>query len=66
MNPVPQVITLTIPATWTAEQALAVFDLLDDLRDRIWAHYELPLRDLMIPTYQSSGPASDSNEDPPF
>jgi len=66
MNPRPQVITLTIPATWTAEQALAVFDLLDDLRDRIWAHYELPLRDLIIPTNQSSGPASDSNEDPPF
>ena len=25
-------------------QALAVIELLDDLRDRIWAHYELTLK----------------------
>ena len=25
------------------EQAMAVFALLDDLRDRVWAHYELAL-----------------------
>lgn len=32
-----------IDADWTPAQALAVIELLDDLRDRIWAHYELPL-----------------------
>ena len=29
----------TVDATWTPEQALAVWELLDDLRDRIWTHY---------------------------
>lgn len=32
-----------INAEWTPAQALAVFELLDDLRDRLWAHYELQL-----------------------
>lgn len=30
---------LLIDAEWTPEQALAVVELLDDLRERIWAHY---------------------------
>lgn|GEM_PF-3772105 len=29
----------TVDCTWTPEQALAVWELLDDLRDRIWTHY---------------------------
>lgn len=32
-----------IDADWTPTQALAVVELLDDLRDRIWAHYEVQL-----------------------
>jgi hypothetical protein len=28
-----------IPDYWTAEQALAVYDLLDDLRERVWDRY---------------------------
>jgi hypothetical protein len=27
--------TIVIPTTWTPEQALAVFELIDDLRDRL-------------------------------
>lgn len=34
---------LVIDADWTPEQAHAVIELLDDLRARIWAHYELAL-----------------------
>jgi len=34
---------LFIDPDWSAEQALAVIELLDDLRDRIWAHYGLEL-----------------------
>ncbi len=34
---------LLIDPQWTPEQAIAVIELLDDLRDRIWAHYELVL-----------------------
>ncbi|MBS0510517.1 MAG: hypothetical protein JSR42_04930 [Proteobacteria bacterium] len=34
---------LLIDADWTPEQARAVIELLDDLRERIWAHYQLAL-----------------------
>jgi hypothetical protein len=34
---------LLIDAAWTPEQARAVIELLDDLRERIWAHYQLVL-----------------------
>ena len=32
-------ITVEIPVTWTPEQALAVYELLDELRERIWEIY---------------------------
>ena len=32
---------------WTPEQALAVVELLDDLRDRIFEHYQLPIKELI-------------------
>lgn len=36
-------LNLFIDPRWSPEQALAVIELLDDLRDRIWAHYEVAL-----------------------
>ena len=49
----PKIIPFAIPADWTPEQALAVIDLLDDLRDRIWEHYNLKLHELLAgETYQ--------------
>jgi hypothetical protein len=44
-NALPLTIPLNIPAYWTPEQAVAVVELLDDLRDRIWAHYGVQLFD---------------------
>lgn len=38
-----QGIELLIDPNWSPDQALAVIELLDDLRDRIWSHYELAL-----------------------
>ena len=37
---------LLIDSDWTPEQAQAVFEVLDDLRERIWEHYALPLQEL--------------------
>ena len=37
----------TVDANWTPEQALAVWDLLDDLRDRVWIYYGLVIQNLM-------------------
>jgi hypothetical protein len=46
-------IDLAIPAYWSPEQALAVFELLDDLRDKIWAHYGLGLQQLIAEQQQT-------------
>ena len=40
-------LTVEIPRTWTPEEALAVFELIDDLRDKVWALYNLQLQDLL-------------------
>ena len=49
-----------IPAYWTPEQAFAVVELLDDLRDRIWAHYSVQLLDQYREQY---GPADSHHTD---
>jgi hypothetical protein len=40
-------LTVEIPRSWTPEEALAVFELIDDLRDKVWALYNLQLKDLL-------------------
>ena len=36
-----------IPDYWSADQALAIYEFLDDLQHRIWHHYELQLVELL-------------------
>jgi hypothetical protein len=45
-------IAVEIPATWTAEQALAVYELLDELREIIWLRYSSQLQDLLAAQQQ--------------
>lgn len=52
-----------IDADWTPSQALAVVELLDDLRDRIWAHYELQIYEQLREERLTS---NHSDDDPPF
>jgi hypothetical protein len=40
-------VSVEIPATWTPEQALAVFELFDEIRDKIWSRYGVRLQDLL-------------------
>jgi hypothetical protein len=59
---------LAIPAYWTPEQAQAVVELLDDLRDCIVEHYQLQLIDLYR-EQQGTGaadPPDDTDDDLPF
>jgi hypothetical protein len=59
----------TLPADWTAGQALAVVELLDDLREAIWSHYQLPLHDIIREQQQVLPVVDDSipnGGDPPF
>jgi len=59
-NGLPLTLPLEIPAYWTPEQAFAVVELLDDLRDRIWAHYSAQLLDQYREQY---GPAERHHTD---
>jgi len=58
-----------LPDDWTPEQALAVVELLDDLRERICAHYGVALHELLReqcrPIQSTDDPAADTS-DPPF
>jgi hypothetical protein len=40
-------ITVEIPVTWTAEQAFAVWETLDQMRVKIGAHYRCQLQELL-------------------
>ena len=36
-----------IPDNWTAREALAVYEFIDEIRDEIWHRYGLQLQQLM-------------------
>ena len=44
-----------IDKNWTPEQALAVFELLDDLRERIFNHYQIPIQELLKEERETTG-----------
>ena len=58
-------IPFAIPAYWTPEQALAVVELFDDLRELIWAHYGMQLIDA-VREQHLSGPAGTTPSDASF
>jgi hypothetical protein len=64
----PLTIAPQIPTYWTTEQAFAVFQLVDDLRDEIWQCYSLQIQDQYRDQLQPI-PADRDDEDigdPPF
>ena len=58
-------IPFLIPDDWSPEQALAAVELLDDLREVIWSHYRLQLREQRC-TDTPSDSSSINKIDPPF
>lgn len=65
----PRGIAFLLPDDWTPEQALAVLELLDDLREVIWQHYLIPVQELLADERDTNTtpPSSSVNEDdPPF
>lgn len=40
----PLSLSVEIPTTWTPEQALAVFELLTEIRDRLWYQYNVQIQ----------------------
>ena len=64
----PHAIPLPIPTYWTPEQAIAVFELVDDLRERIWSFYQVDLQELTRQQRQREriDPIDIDEDDPPF
>jgi hypothetical protein len=59
-------LAIEIPRTWTPEQALAVFELIDDLRDKIWALYSCRLQATLREQGEAGKPVdSDDDRDAP-
>jgi len=58
----------TIPDDWTPEQALAVFELIDELRDTIATKYQLQLMEQLRSERESfdSNNQGDYDHDNPF
>ena len=56
----------TVDDNWTPEQALAVWELLDDLRDRVGTHYALVMQNLMREQLVTHQPLDDFDQDLPF
>jgi hypothetical protein len=52
-------LTIDIPRTWTPEQALALFELLDDLLDKVWSLYG----DRMQALLREQGECGDADKD---
>ena len=55
-----------VDSTWTPEQALAVWELLDDLRDRIWSHYGLVIQNQLREQHITNDALDDYDQDLPF
>jgi hypothetical protein len=53
-------LTVNIPRTWTPEEALAVFELIDDLRDKVWALYSCQMQALLA-EQRSGGGGNDAD-----
>jgi hypothetical protein len=55
-------IPFAIPAYWTPEQALAVVELLEDLRDKIWSHYAAQLQEEYRELYREHSDSDDPDD----
>jgi len=72
MKPAPQPsglqqgLAFLIAADWTPAQALAVLELLDDLRERIWQQYALQLQAQLQEQRSATDAIGSATSTPPF
>jgi hypothetical protein len=50
--------SITLPTHWSPEQAVAVFEILDELREHIWAHYGLQIQQVLRDERSTAVPAA--------
>jgi hypothetical protein len=62
--------SITLPTHWSPEQAVAVFEILDELREHVWARYGLQiqrvLRDQRTTAHPAAGDIDIDEADVPF
>ena len=50
--------SITLPTHWSPEQAVAVFEILDELRAHVWAHYGLQIQQVLRDERSTADPAA--------
>lgn len=59
-------LAFVVNSNWTPEQALAVWELLDDMRERVWIHYGSVIENLLQEQFNIDQPLDDFDHDLPF
>ncbi len=49
---------ITLPTHWSPEQAVAVFEILDELREHVWARYGLQIQQVLRDERLTAQPAA--------
>ena len=50
--------SITLPTHWSPEQAVAVFEILDELREHVWARYGLQIQQVLRDERSTAAPAA--------
>ncbi|MEI7465656.1 MAG: hypothetical protein WCJ87_09930 [Burkholderiales bacterium] len=50
--------SITLPTQWSPEQAVAVFEILDELREHVWARYGLQIQHVLRDERSTAVPAA--------
>lgn len=50
--------SITLPTHWSPEQAVAVFEILDELREHVWARYGLQIQQVLRDQRSTEIPAA--------
>ena len=62
--------TLELPDYWSAQQALAVFEILNELTDTLWSRYDLAIIELLAGDFDHGDTSQldlfDRDDSPPF
>jgi hypothetical protein len=53
---------ITLPTHWSPEQAVAVFEILDELREQVWARYGLQIQQALRDECDTADPAAGGME----